>query len=116
MIRFSLAVAIGLSASAAAAQPAMTAVPVAMRAAPHSHARIVQDIPANAQIDVEGCRDSWCAASWRNVEGYIRVEAIGAPGDDPLVDAPPPPPYGYYGGPVFVGPLFGFGYSRRRYW
>jgi uncharacterized protein YraI len=115
MIRFSLFVAIGLAASAAAAHPAMTAEPATMRAAPSSHARALQDIPANAQIDVEECRDRWCAASWRNLEGYVRVEAIGAPHDGPLVDAPPPP-YGYYGGPVLVGPGFGFGYYRRRYW
>ena len=35
----------------------------------------------------------------------------------PLAAAPPPyaypAPYGYYGGPVIVGPVFGFGYYRR---
>ena len=116
MICFCLAVAFGLVASAAAARPAMTAEPATMRAAPSSHARVVQHIPANAQIDIESCRERWCAASWRNLEGFVRVEAVGAPGDGPLVDAPPPPPYGYYGGPVVVGPVFGFGYYHRRYW
>ena len=116
MIRFCIAAAICLAAGAAAAHPAMTAEPATMRAAPSLHAHVVQHIPANAQIDVESCGDRWCAASWRNLEGYVRVEAIGASDGGPLVDAPPPPPYGYYGGPVVVGPVFGFGYYHHHYW
>jgi uncharacterized protein YraI len=116
MIRFCLAVAMSLAAGVAAARPAMTAEPATMRAAPSSHARVVQHIPANAQIDIEECRDRWCAASWRNLDGYVRVETIAASDGGPVVEAAPPPPYGYYGGPVVVGPVFGFGYYRRRYW
>lgn len=117
MIRFCLASALSLAAGVAAAHPAMTAEPVTMRAAPSSHARIVQHIPPNAQIDVGECRERWCAASWRNLDGYVRVEAIDASGG-PVVDTPPPPPYGYYGGPyyggsVVVGPVFGFGYFHH---
>ena len=115
MIRFCLAVAFGLVASAAAAHPAMTAEPATMRAAPSLHARVVQHIPANAQIDIQTCQERWCAASWRNLDGYVRVETIGASGGGPVIAAPPPA-YGYYGGPVVVGPAFGFGYYRRRYW
>jgi uncharacterized protein YraI len=115
MIRTGLVIALSLAAGVAAARPAMTGEPATMRAAPSSHARIVQHIPANAQIDIEGCRDRWCAASWRNLDGYVRVEAIGASAGGPVVTAPPPP-YGYYGGPVVVGPVFGFGYYHRRYW
>lgn len=115
MIRSSLIAALSLAASAAAARPAMTAEPTTMRAAPSAHARVVQRIPANAQIDLSDCGERWCAASWRNLDGFVRVETIGASGGGPLVAAPPPH-YGYYGGPVVVGPVFGYGYYRRRFW
>jgi len=113
MIRLLLASALGLAAGAAFANPAMTANPTTMRAAPSAHARPVQEIPAHAQIDVGECGELWCAASWRDREGYVRVEAI-APNDEPL-EGRSPPPY-YYGGPVVVGPVIGFGYYGHRRW
>jgi hypothetical protein len=123
MIRFTLASALCLAAGVAAAHPAMTADETTMRAAPSGHARVVQSIPAHAQIDIGECGERWCAASWRDMEGYVRVEAIAA-NSEPLEGGPPPPPYGYYGGPyggpyyggpVIVGPVFGFGYYHRHW-
>ena len=107
MIRFCAILAFCLAAGAASAHPAMTADPTTMRAAPSSHARVVQRIPANAQIDVGECGERWCAASWRDIDGFVRVEAI-APNDAPLVRPRP-----YYGGPFVVGPVFGFGYYHH---
>lgn len=121
MIRSAFVVAFSLAAGAAAAHPAMTAFETTMRAAPSGHARPVQRIPAHAQIDLGSCSDSWCHASWRDRDGFLRVEAIAA-NDEPL-DGPRPyfdrPYYGgpyYYGGPVIVGPAFGFGYYHHRHW
>ena len=99
----------------AIASPAMTVVPTAMRAAPSSHSALLQSIPRNAEIDVVGCGPIWCSASWRNIEGYVRVSAIGA--------APGAPPYPYYDAPpvvapppVFIAP-FGCCYGPRyRHW
>jgi uncharacterized protein YraI len=113
MIRLAPAFVLVLSAGAAAANPAMTADPTAMRVAPSSHARIVQEIPAHAQIDIGECEGRWCAASWRDIEGWVRVEAI-APNDAPL-GGPAPGPYAY-GGPVVIGPVFGFGYYYHHRW
>ncbi len=101
MIRALLASACCLAAGLAAAHPAMTADDTAMRAAPSRHARVVQHIPAHAQIDVSDCGEDWCAASWRDLDGFVRVEAIG-PNEAPLYR-----PRRYYGGPVF-----GFGFYR----
>jgi uncharacterized protein YraI len=115
MIRLTLASAICLAASAAFAHPAMTGDPTDMRAAPSSHAAVVQQIPPHAQIDVGECGDRWCAASWRNLDGYVRVEAI-APNDAPLRGPPGPPPPIVVGGPVIVGPAFGYGYYYHRHW
>ncbi len=112
MIRSGLAFTICVVAGAAAAHPAMTATETTMHAAPSVHARTVQAIPAHAQIDVGQCGDRWCAASWRNIDGWVRVETIAA-NDAPLEGAPPPPYPPVYGGPVIFGPVFGFGYYHR---
>lgn len=93
----------------------MTDYETSMRAAPSARAHVVQRIPAHAQIDLGTCGERWCSASWRNLDGYVRVEAIGA-NTGPLAG---PRPYGYYGGPypyggpVVVGPVFGFGYYHH---
>ena len=50
----------------------------------------VQDIPAHAQIDIGECGERWCAASWRNIDGWVRVETIAA--NDAPLEGPPPRP------------------------
>jgi len=114
MIRSTIAAALCLAASAANAHPAMTADDTAMRAAPSGHARVVQDVPAHAQIDIGECGERWCAASWRNMDGWVPVSAV-EPNDAPL-GGPPPGPHVFVGGPVFIGPVFGFGYYGHRHW
>jgi uncharacterized protein YraI len=107
------------------ADPAITTAWSNMRRAPSAHSRIVQGVPANAQIDLQGCGPEWCSASWRNLSGYIPAFAVaegGAP--PPLAVAPPPlvvaapplivgPGYGW-GGP-YVGGYWGGGYGWRRW-
>ena len=92
------------------------AEPTTMRAAPSARAHLVQDIPAHAQIDLRDCGEHWCAASWRDLDGFVRVEAI-APNDAPLAGPPGP---SYVGPPVVVAPVFGWGwgggYYHRHYW
>ena len=115
MIRLTLAAAFSLAATATLANPAMTAAPTVMRAAPNGHAHVVQEIPPHAQIDVGDCGPRWCAASWRNMDGYVAASAIG-PNDAPLGGPPGPPPGVVIGGPVVVGPVFGFGYGYGYGW
>lgn len=117
-------IALGAAALAigpAFATPALTATPTIMRASPSARAAAVQAIPANAEIEVDGCGKVWCHASWRSRAGYVGVAAIappamGEPGPYPYPPPPAPlyPPYpwgpGYYDGPGFG---FGFGYHRR---
>ncbi|MGD0764338.1 MAG: hypothetical protein ABR929_14320 [Roseiarcus sp.] len=87
------------------ADPARTTAPVVMRAAPTPKARVVQNIPANAEIDLSHCSGDWCYASWRDRFGYVEADAVAAA---PYAAAPP----GYYGpydyGPA-VGPWWGWG-------
>ena len=113
MNRLTLAATLCLAAFAALAHPAMTADPTPMRAAPSGGARVVQEVPAHAQIDIGECGERWCAASWRDIEGWVRVEAI-EPNDAPLEVARPRPRF--YGGPFIVAPVFGFGYSWHNHY
>ncbi len=96
------------------AEPAQTMAPATMHKLPSVRARVVQLIPANAEIDVSSCTAGWCYASWRNLFGYIPADAIVA-GAAPLAAAPPPvvaaPAWGW------DGPYFGvgWGYGWRRW-
>jgi uncharacterized protein YraI len=63
-------------AGAARADPAITTAPAAMRAAPSAKSRVVQQIPANARIDVMQCARFWCRASWRDRSGFVPSGAV----------------------------------------
>ncbi len=91
-----------------------------MRAAPSGKARVVQRIPANAEIDLSSCDRGWCYSSWRNLFGYIPADVVvaGGPSGDfgppPMAVAPPvviAPAFGW-GGPYIGG---GWGYGWRRW-
>ena len=76
-----LLLALGVSAALVApagAELAITAAPVAMRAAPTGKAGLVQRVPGSAEIDVGKCARGWCRASWRGRFGYVRSEAVVA--------------------------------------
>ncbi len=96
------------------ADPAVTTAWSAMRRAPSGHSRVVQSVPANAQIDLLNCSGEWCYASWRDLSGYIPAFAVaGAAAPAPVVAAPPAvvaaPPVVVAGPPVVVAPAFGWG-------
>jgi hypothetical protein len=109
-----LLVAFGFSvvfAASAAADPATTGAAAAMRAAPSMKARIVQRVPANAEIDLNQCSGGWCYASWRDLFGYLPASAIAGP---PYPQGPGPAyaPRGVWSD-AGVGPFyFGYGWSR----
>jgi hypothetical protein len=99
-------------AASAAADPAVTSAAAAMRAAPNAAARIVQRVPANAEIDLSHCSGAWCYASWRDRFGYLPATAIAGPADPPA-PAPAYGPYGAWSGAA-VGP-FSYGYGWYRW-
>ncbi|HEY1452523.1 MAG TPA: hypothetical protein VGF57_03585 [Roseiarcus sp.] len=115
-----LGVAVAFSAPALA-ELAMTGSPVAMRSGPAGSARVVQRIPASAEIELSGCRRGWCQASWRHSSGYIPAGAVvlgpppaTLPGKEmppPVVNAAPtyvtPPAWRWTG--AYVGGNLGFG-------
>ena len=91
------------------ADPAITTASSAMRDEPGLHSRIVQTIPANAEIDLQNCTGDWCYVSWRNIFGYIPSFAVAQGGPPPGAAAPGPPPVVVAAPPVVVGPVFGWG-------
>jgi hypothetical protein len=109
MRRLVIAFGLGLAfAGSALGRPAMTTVETQMRESPNGHSRVVQPIPANAQVDVDDCGPVWCSASWRDIPGYVRADAVvaGGVGLRPAYRPPPPP---------FFRP-FGWGYGWHPYY
>jgi hypothetical protein len=113
-------------AASSFAEPAMTGAPVTMRAAPTGKARVLQRIPANAEIDLANCNHGWCYSSWRNIFGYIPADVIVAGGSPgwPASGPPPLPPPAGVAPPVVVAPAFtwggpyvgvGWGYGWRHW-
>ncbi len=102
------------AAGPSAAEIVWTSAPSVMRRAPNPVSRFVQEVPANAQVDLRRCAYDWCRASWRGRVGYIPAYAVGG-GPAPIA-APPqvvystppvvyaPPPVVYAPPPVFVAP------------
>ncbi len=110
LFAFCLSIACGASA---AADPATTSAATAMRAAPDARARLVQRVPADAEIDLSSCSGDWCYASWRNRFGYLPLAAIAGPAyPPPPAYGPPPPAYGAWTGGGFGPFTYGYGWSR----
>ena len=82
------------------AEPADTVSASIMHRTPNAHSRVVQEIPANARIDLSSCSRGWCYASWRDLFGYVPADAVAA------VVAPPPV---IVARPVAVAPPWGWG-------
>ena len=123
MQRLVLAAALALGAAPGLAAPAVTVAPSDMHRAPSVNSRIVQQIPPNAQIDVQNCAGDWCYGSWRHLFGYIPAFAVGqgGPPPGPPVGAVPPPvvvaPAPVVVAPVWGGPYVGVGYGWGwRHW
>ena len=73
----------------AVAELAMTGAPVTMRTEPAGKARVVQQIPRSAEIDIMKCARGWCRASWRGRFGYVPAVAVVL-GPPPGGAMPPP--------------------------
>ena len=123
--RLCLAALLIAAAWPALAEPVWTAAPSTMRRAPRPTARIVQEVPPNAQILLQNCRGDWCYASWRNRSGYIPAYAVNVA---PPPGASPPQPIAGGGGsfelgppspppsaPVWGGPYVGMGWGWNRW-
>ncbi len=78
-----------------------------MRRAANVHSRVVQAIPANAEVEIRSCGADWCYGSWRGRHGYLPAFAVaqgGPPPVPPVAFSPPPPPLAVTA-PVVVAPV-----------
>jgi len=104
------------------AEMTTTIAPSAMHRAASPYSRVVQAVPANAEVDIESCGGAWCYGSWRGRYGFLPSFAV-ARGAPPAAFSPPPPPLGVTAPalvappPVWGGPYvgFGWGYSWRSW-
>jgi hypothetical protein len=106
------------------ADPAITSAPSNMRRAANPYSRIVQTVPANAQVDIQNCGGEWCYGSWRGLHGFLPSFAVGQ-GGPPVGAVPPvafaPPPFAVTGpvvvapAPVWGGPYVGVGVGWNRW-
>jgi hypothetical protein len=117
MRRILVASCLGLAfVGPALAGPALTVASAEMRDAPNPYARVVQSIPANAEIEVRNCGEIWCSASWRDIHGYVRASVISAGPEAPPVGYPPPPAV-VVAPPVVIAPFgWGYGYGWGHPW
>jgi hypothetical protein len=97
--------------ASAVADPAITTTAASMRAAPNAKAKLVQFVPANAEIDLSQCSGAWCYVSWRNRFGYLPVASVAAQPDQAGPAYGPPPvvgsTWGGGWGPFYYGGWYG---------
>jgi uncharacterized protein YraI len=122
---------LALSATAAAAVPAVVRGDLNLRSGPGTQYAVVGSLPGGATVEVGNCSGRWCTVAYEGEQGYAArsyldlgaaaVPAVPAPGVD--YGYVEPDDYGddyYYGyGPgVTLG--FGYwgdrGYGHRRHW
>jgi len=114
----------GVLVGSSFADPAITTAPSNMHRRANPHSAVVQAVPADAQIDIQGCRGEWCYGSWRGIYGFLPAFAVtqaGPPPAPPMAVAPPPlavtAPVVVAPAPVWGGPYVGvgWGYGWRRW-
>ena len=114
-----LLLAVGLSAALigpSLAYPSITTAPSDMRKAANPRSRIVQAVPANAEVDIKSCGAEWCYGSWRGLHGFLPAFAVAQGGPaaavaQPPVFAPPPPPVVVTAPVVVAPPVYHWGGS-----
>lgn len=111
-----------LSATAAAAAPAITTNDLNMRSGPGTEYGVVGTIPAGETVDVGGCTGSWCAVNFNGRSGYSSANYLSGGGQATGVVVEPQYGYGpdyaygddYYGPGYSYGPSIGI-YAGPRY-
>jgi uncharacterized protein YraI len=129
---------IALSATAAAAAPAVVRSDLNLRGGPGTQYAVVGSLPGGATVDVGSCSGSWCTVTYGGQQGYasrnyLELGVAGGavvPAPGPSYSYVEPDYYGddYYGyGPGYYddygpGVTLGFGYwggrgyDHRRHW
>jgi Bacterial SH3 domain len=99
-IAASAGVLLALSATGAAAAPALAVNNVNLRQGPGTTYAVIMTIPGGSNVDVSGCSGQWCQVTFQGRHGYAIATSFDQGGGTPppsVAGAPPPgpPPPGY---------------------
>ena len=97
-------VLLALSATNAAAAPALAVNNVNLRQGPGTTYTIIMTIPGGSNVDVSGCSGQWCQVTFQGLNGYAIASSFDQGGG-----APPPASYAapraaYGPSPGYAGP------------
>jgi len=108
---------LALSATGAAAAPALAVNNVNLRQGPGTTYVVIMTIPGGSNVDVSGCGGQWCQVTFQGQHGYAIATSFDQGGGTPpgVAAAPPagppsgygpphPPPPGYAGPPPGIDP------------
>jgi uncharacterized protein YraI len=121
---FLVASALGLSATAALASPALVTSDLNLRSGPGTQYRSLGVVPGGSTVNVFECQRGWCAVSAFGRNGFVNDNYLDFGGPMRGYGPPPPPspPVVYerpvYGPPVYMPPPPPYyrPYHRRYYW
>ncbi|MDQ2080013.1 SH3 domain-containing protein [Xanthobacteraceae bacterium Astr-EGSB] len=119
---------IALSATAAAAAPAVVRSDLNLRGGPGTHYAVIGSLPGGATVDVGGCSGNWCTVAYGGQQGYASRSYLDMGVAAGALVPVPGPSYGYvdpdyyddddYYGPGYYGygpsVTLGFGYRSGR--
>jgi uncharacterized protein YraI len=118
-IRTNLLLGVGLlalSATAAAAVPAVVRNDLNLRSGPGTGYAVVGALPAGATVDVGGCTGRWCTVAYGGEQGYanrsyldLGAAGAGGPAVGVYTEEVPGPTYGYVD-PDYYGDGYPYGY------
>jgi len=97
-----------LLASAGLASAATVTNDLNLRSGPGTGYRVIETMPAGANVRVVSCGGSWCRVRWHGRVGYASASYLGG---GRAYAAPPPV---YYAPPPVV--RFGFGFGNGHRW
>jgi hypothetical protein len=124
--RFAIAAAaLGLTATAALARPAVSETDLNVRSGPGTGYRVVGVLERGETVDVGPCSGSWCRVSFSGGSGWASASYLAFAGGAGGYAAPPAVVYDepyydpYFADDYYDGPSFGFGVVvpgyRHRY-
>lgn len=106
-------------ASAGIASAATVTGDLNLRSGPGTNYRVIDTMPAGAQVRVIGCGGAWCRVNWRGAVGFASANYLGEGGAYAAAPvyvepAPPPPVFGFGFG--FGGPRWHHGWHGHHRW
>jgi hypothetical protein len=100
---------IALSATAAAAAPAVVRSDLNLRGGPGTQYAVVGSLPGGATVDVGSCSGSWCTVAYGGQQGYASRNYLDMGVAGGVVVPVPGPSYGYVDPDYYDDGYYGYG-------